>query len=107
VATARLVQVRLRRLVSLGGMQQTPMRQVVRAKIPFSDEIAERLDQAGILVKATAMGAPQRSFIAEVDAPREVQALQALRRALEPWGEVPLEPLGRRGKVLVPPGPRR
>ena len=86
------------------AMQQTPMRQVVRAKVAPTDEIADRLDEAGIEVKAASRRLPQGSFIAEVDAAGEVQALQALRRALAPWGEIPLEPLGRRGKVLVPPG---
>jgi hypothetical protein len=85
-------------------MKQTPMRQVVRAKIALTDEMAERLSRAGIHLKAASAAAgPQDSFVAEVDAAGEVQALQALRRALEPWGEVPLEPLGRRGRVLVPP----
>jgi hypothetical protein len=88
-------------------MEQTPMRQVMRAKIAPSDEIAERLDEAGIHVKATSKRLPQGSFIAEVDAASEVQAIQALRRALQPWGEVPLESLGRRGKVLVPPSQRQ
>jgi hypothetical protein len=88
-------------------MQQTPMRQVVRAKIAPSDEIAERMDDAGIHLTAVPKGVPQSSFIAEVDATSEVQALQALRRALQPWGEVPLESLGRRGKVLVPPSQRQ
>jgi hypothetical protein len=78
------------------------MRQVVRAKIALSGEIAERLDEAGIHVKAGSTRMAAGSFIAEVDAPREVEALQALRRVLEPWGEVPLEPLGRRGRLLVP-----
>ena len=85
-------------------MQQTPMLQVVRAKIALTDDMAERLSRAGIHLKtATAAAGPQDSFVAEVDAASEVQALHALRRALEPWGEVPLEPLGRRGRVLVPP----
>lgn len=88
-------------------MEQTPMRQVVRAKMPLSDEAAERLDEAGVQVKAANQALPQRSFIAEVDSPNEVRALQTVRRALKPWGQVPLEPLGRRGKVLVPPNERQ
>jgi hypothetical protein len=91
-------------------MQQTPMRQVVRAKIALSDEVAERLGQAGIHVKgrpSRSTGRRQGSFIAEVDAVSETDALQTMRRALERWGEVPLEPLGRRGKVLVPNARRR
>lgn len=83
------------------------MRQVVRAKVALSDEIAQRLDQADIHVKAATSGVPEGSFVAEVDAPSEVRAIQVLRVALEPWGEVPLEPLGRRGRVLVPPSQRR
>lgn len=68
-------------------MKQTPMRQVVRAKIALTDEMAERLSRAGIHLKAASAAAgPQDSFVAEVDAASEVQALQALRRALEPWG---------------------
>jgi hypothetical protein len=84
-------------------MQQRPMRQVVRAKID--------LGQAGIHVKGrpagSAAGRRPASFIAEVDAPSETDALRTMRRALESWGEVPLEPLGRRGKVLTPNPPRR
>ena len=90
-------------------MQQTPMRQVVRAKIALSDEVAARLGQAGIQVKGRPSGSAgrcQASFIAEVDAASETDALRAMRRALERWGEVPLEPLGRRGRVQVP-GKRR
>ena len=83
------------------------MRQVVRAKIAPNDEIGARLNEAGIHIKAATRALPQDSFIAEVDAPSEVRALQDLRRALEPWGEVPLEPLGRRGQVLVPPSQRQ
>jgi hypothetical protein len=79
------------------------MRQVVRVKIVLSDEIAARLDEAGVHIKAATRGVPRGSFIAEVDAPSEVRAHQALRQALEPWPEVPLEPLGRRGQVFVPP----
>ena len=82
------------------------MRQVVRAKMVPSDEVAGRLTEAGIHVK-TVTASKAKSLIAEVDAAGEVQALQAMRRALEPWGEVPLEPLGRRGKVLVPPSRRQ
>jgi len=82
------------------------MRQVVRVKMVPSDEVAGRLTEAGIHVK-TVTASKARSLIAEVDAAGEVQALQAMRRALEPWGEVPLEPLGRRGKILVPPSRRQ
>src|SRR4051812_2778544 len=82
-------------------MEQTPMRQVVRAKIALSDDMAECLHDAGIHIKAATKASPRASFIAEVDAPSELQALQTLRRAL-PGPEVPLEPLGRRGKVLIP-----
>jgi len=71
-----------------------------------SDEVAGRLTEAGIHVK-TVTASKAKSLIAEVDAAGEVQALQAMRRALEPWGEVPLEPLGRRGKILVPPSRRQ
>jgi len=88
-------------------MEQAPMRQVVRAKIALRDEIAQHLEEAGIHIRAASKTGPRASFIAEVDAASEVQALQALRRALEPWGEVPSEPLGRRGKVLVPPSRRQ
>lgn len=83
------------------------MRQVVRIKIALSDEIVQHLDDAGIHLKVTTKGLPQASFIAEVDAPSEAQALQLLRRSLEPWGQVPLEPLGRRGRVLVPRSQRQ
>ena len=71
--------------------------------------MAERLGQAGIHVKGRPSGSTGRqgSFIAEVDAASETDALQTMRRALERWGEVPLEPLGRRGKVLVPNARRR
>ena len=54
------------------------MRQVVRAKIVLSHEVAERLAQAGIHVKGrpadSADGRRPASFIVEVDAPSETDA---------------------------------
>jgi hypothetical protein len=83
------------------------MRQIVRVKSPLTHEVAERLAQAGIHLKAgpppSTHSRPPASFIAEVDAASEVQALQVLRGALEPWREVLLEPLGPRGWVGLPP----
>jgi len=67
----------------------------VRAYLPRADDVLMALSHAGVLVEGSLAGAtkprlPEHSFIAEVAASSEQEALDKLREILAPLGEVAL-----------------
>jgi hypothetical protein len=72
---------------------------LVRVYLARSDDVLAELARTGVLVEGTLAGTtkpglPEASFIAEVEAASEQEAVDKLRAILGAWGPVSLEPLG-------------
>jgi hypothetical protein len=84
------------------------MRQIVRVNTPRTPELVTALTRAGIASRGSVVGEPptrdlpEESFIAEVEAVDELDAVARLREVLESRGQVGLEPLGPAGDLPSP-----
>jgi hypothetical protein len=84
------------------------LRQIVRVNTPRTPELVTALTQAGIDARGSVVGEPptrdlpEESFIAEVEAVDELDAVARLREVLEYRGQVGLEPLGPAGDLPSP-----
>ena len=84
------------------------MRQVVRVNTPRTPDLVEALTQVGIETRGSVVGEPatkglpEESFIAELEASNELEAVGELRQVLGEDRRVGLEPLGPAGDLPSP-----
>ena len=81
------------------------MGQVVRVNTPRTPQLVEALARAGIETRGSVVGEPatrdlpEESFIAEVEAPNELEAVRQLRPLVGDDPQIGLEPLGPAGDL--------
>lgn len=84
------------------------MGQLVRVNTPRTPELVEALAQAGIATRGSVVGEPptrdlpEESFIAELEASNELEAVEQLRQVLGHEGQLGVEPLGPTGDLPSP-----
>jgi hypothetical protein len=84
------------------------MSQVIRVNTPRTPQLVEALARAGIETRGSVLGEPatrdlpEESFIAEVEAPDELEAVRQLRQLVGDDSQVGLEPLGPAGDLPSP-----
>src|SRR5215210_8977034 len=84
------------------------MGQLIRVNTPRTPELVEALAQAGIATRGSVVGEPatrdlpEESFIAELEASNELEAVGQLRQVLGDEGQIGVEPLGPPGDLPSP-----